>query len=231
MVLMPTFLEDIRGYPIDTVGLLQSPRGVGLLSAMVISGRIMDHMSPRSLMAFGLLCLAASSAEMATWNTDVGEWPIVWTGFLQGVGAGIMLVPAQVLAFSSLPAHQRTEATAVFNLVRSVGASVGVSIAFAFFVHTSAVNHAQLVEHVTPFNEALQGEVKTQGWDISTQTGLAKIEREIERQAAMIGYTADFWLLAVGALLGLPLLLLMGSGKRDDSSSSQEKVPRLIAIE
>ncbi len=231
MVLMPTFLEDIRGYPIDTIGLLQSPRGLGLLSAMVISGRIMDYFSPRTLMAFGLLCLAVSSGEMATWNTDVGEWPIVWTGFLQGVGAGIMLVPAQVLAFSSLPAHQRTEATSVFNLVRSVGASVGVSIAFAFFVHTSAVNHAQLVEHVTPYNEALQGEVKANGWDMSTQAGLAKIEQEIDRQAAMIGYTADFWLIAVGALAGLPLLLAMGSGRRKNSDSPNESAPMPIAVE
>ena len=231
MVMMPAFLQDIRGYPIDTVGLLQSPRGFGLLLAMVISGRAMDRVSPRSLMAFGLLCLAGSSAEMATWNTDVGEWPIVWTGFVQGVGAGIMLVPAQVLAFSSLPAHQRTEATAVFNLARSFGSSVGVSIALAFFVHTSAVNHAQLVEHVTPYNDALRGEVKSNGWDMSTQTGLATIEREINRQAAMLGYTADFWLIAAGAVLGLPLLLFMGSGRRTRSESSQETAPMPIAVE
>ena len=231
MVMMPTFLAEIRGYNIDTIGLLQSPRGVGLLSAMLISGRVVHRVSPRILMALGLLGLAISSAEMSTWNINVGEWPIIWTGFLQGLGAGIILVPTQVLAFSTLPVHQRTEATGVFNLVRSVGASVGISIAFAYFVHTSAVHHSQMVEQVTPFRDAMQTQAVARHWDISTPEGHAKIEKEINRQAAMFGYTADFALLAIGAVLGFPLLLFMGSGRRGVRDPNDDATPILIVAE
>ena len=231
MVLMPTFLADIRGYSIEDIGLLQSPRGVGMFSAMLISGGIVHRISPRLLMAFGLLCLAISSAEMATWNLQVGEWAIIWTGFLQGLGAGVMLVPTQMIAFSPLPAHQRTEATGVFNLVRSVGASVGVSLALAYFVHTSAVQHAQMAERITPYHAALQTEEVRQHWNINTPAGHAKIEKEIARQAAMFGYTADFGLLAIGAVLGLPLLLLMGGGKRNSQDQKDDATPPLMVAE
>jgi MFS transporter, DHA2 family, multidrug resistance protein len=224
MVLMPQFLESIRGYEIDAIGLLQSSRGTGMLIATFVSGRITGLVPPRAMITVGLLCLAASSSEMATWNTQVGEWPVVWTGFLQGTGAGIMMVPIQLLAFQTMPAQHRAEATGVFNLVRTLGSSIGVSIAVAFFVHTSTVGRAQLVEYVTPFNHALQGHASGQGWNIADRSGLASLSHEIDRQAAMLGYTADFRLLALGAVLGLPLLLLMGRGPRGRAAAQASKV-------
>jgi DHA2 family multidrug resistance protein len=209
MVLMPSFLDQVRGYPIDTIGLLQAPRGIGLFCAMVIGGRTTGRIDPRKLIAFGLLCLAYSSWEMSTWTADVGVWPLVWTNFMQGIGGGIILVPIQVIAFPSLEPHRRTEATAVYNLVRSIGASIGVSGALAMYVRTSSVMHAQLVEHVSPFNRALQAQGH-EGWNMATTQALARLEREISLQSAVIGYTGDFWLFALVALAALPLLLFIG---------------------
>lgn len=210
MVLMPSFLEHLRGYEIDTVGLLQSPRGVGLLLALFVSGRISGKIDPRILIAFGLACLVVSSAEMSTWTMEVGQWPIVWTGFLQGVGGGIMLVPIQVTAFSALASHHRTEAAAVFNLLRSVWSSVGVSLMLTLFVRESSRVRSLLVEHITPYSQALRMAVEAGGMDPGSQHGLALIEHQIELQAAMVGYNSVFLLLAVAAAGGLPLLLLIG---------------------
>lgn len=210
MVLMPAFLEELRGYSIDTIGLLQTPRGLGLLVALIIGGRITGKVDARLLIAFGLLCLAGASAEMSRWNAEVGAWPVVWTGFVQGVGAGIMLVPIQVIAFPSLPPGQRTEAAAVFNLVRSVASSIGVSITLTLLVMNSAVSRAGLVEHVSPYSQALRLRGGLDAFDAGTGQPLALIEREIERQATMIGYNADFVFLSVAAVVALPLLLFVG---------------------
>ena len=210
IVLMPPFLADLRGYPIDSIGLLQAPRGFGLLAAMIVGGRVTGRIDSRILIAFGLLCIAVSGWEMSTWNAEVGEWPVVWTNFVQGVGGGIILVPIQAIAFPGLAPHRRTEAAAVFNLVRSIGASMGVSAALTLFVRTASVSHAQLTEHVTRYRKILEFPASASGWDLATTEGLATIEREIDRQAAMIGYASDFQLLALAALAGLPLLLLLG---------------------
>ena len=207
MVLMPTFLEHVRGYSIDDVGLLQAPRGIGLLAAMIVGGRITGRVDPRPLIAVGLLCLAVSSWEMSRWTPEVGAWPLLWTNFMQGVGGGIILVPIQVVAFPSLAAEQRTEAAAVFNLVRSVGASVGVSGALTLFVQASSVGRARLTEHVTPYSEALRSQ---DGWSMATPEQLALLEEQIDLQAAMMAYVHDFWLFALGALAALPLLLFIG---------------------
>ena len=207
MVLMPAFLEHVRGYAIDDVGLLQAPRGFGLLAAMIVGGRIANRIDPRPTIAFGLVCLAISSWEMSSWTPDVGPWPLLWTNFMQGVGGGIIMVPIQVVAFPSLPPASRTEAAAVFNLVRSVGASIGVSGALTLFVQASSVGRSQLTEHVTPYNPVLQA---PQGWGMATQGQLAHLDQVIDLQAAMMAYVHDFWLFALGALAALPLLLFIG---------------------
>ncbi|HEX7811818.1 MAG TPA: DHA2 family efflux MFS transporter permease subunit [Burkholderiales bacterium] len=209
MVLMPSFLDQVRGYSIDAIGLLQAPRGIGLFVAMVVGGRTTGRIDPRAAIAFGLLCLAYSSWEMSTWTGDVGVWPLVWTNFMQGIGGGIILVPIQVIAFPSLEPSRRTEATAVYNLVRSIGASIGVSGALAMYVRTSNVMHAQMTEHVTPYSQALQAQTP-QGWSMATPESLMHLEREISRQAAILGFTGDFWLFAMVALAALPLLLFIG---------------------
>lgn len=209
MVLMPSFLDHVRGYSIDAIGLLQAPRGIGLLAAMIIGGRVTGRIDPRSMIAFGLLCLAFSSWEMSRWTADVNAWPLLWTNFVQGVGGGIILVPIQAIAFPSLEPHRRTEGAAVYNLVRSIGASIGVSGALALHVRTSSVMRAQLTEHVTPYSEALHAQLPG-GWSIATPQALARLEREIDMQAAVIGYTSDFWLFAMVALAALPLLFFVG---------------------
>lgn len=220
LVLMPPFMQDLRGYPIDTIGLLQSPRGVGLLVAMLLGGRLTGVVGPRKLIAFGLACMIVSSAAMSGWNLDVGAWPIIWTGFLQGVGAGIILVPIQAIAFPSLEPGQRTEAAAVFNLVRSIGSSIGVSVALTLFTRTATMSRARLVEHVNPYNELLRYESLARGVDIGSAAGLAQMERAIVTQAELFAYTNDFHLLALAAVAGLPLLLLAGTGRRPAAQRS-----------
>lgn len=214
IVLMPPFLADVRGYPIDAIGLLQAPRGFGLLAAMIVGGRVTGRIDSRILIAFGLLCISVSGWEMSTWNAEVGEWPLVWTNFVQGVGGGIILVPIQAIAFPALAPHRRTEAAAVFNLVRSVGASMGVSAALTLFVRSASVSHAQLTEHLTRYRDVLHAPATAGAWSMATTEGLATLEREVDRQAAMLAYAVDFRILAVAALAGLPLLLLLGGQRQ-----------------
>ena len=220
MVLMPSFLDQVRGYPIDTIGLLQAPRGIGLFAAMVIGGRITGRVDPRMPIAFGLLCLAFSSWEMSNWTADVGVWPLVWTNFMQGIGGGIILVPIQVIAFPALEPHRRTEATAVYNLVRSIGASIGVSGALALFVRTSSMMHSQIAEHVSPFNRALHAQGH-EGWSMATTQTLARLEREVSLQSAVIGFTGDFWMFALIALAALPLLLFVRKPKTPSNAADR----------
>lgn len=226
MVIMPSFLENIRGYSIDTVGMLQSPRGVGILLALLVTGRIGNKIDPRVMTIFGFLCIGVSTLAMSRWNIDVGAWPIVWTGFVGGIGAGVILVPVQMMAFSQLASHQRNEGSAVFNLVRTMFSSIGVSIVVAVFIAVGATGRAELVEHVTPFNEALHYTELSGNYTADTEQGLAILEKEIDKQAEMQGYNASFLLIALGAFAAIPLVLLVGRSRPGTSERKREEFER-----
>ena len=222
MVMMPAFLEHVRGYSIDTVGLLQSPRGVGILLALFISGRVSGRIDPRFMILFGLLCLGISTGAMALWNINVDTWSIVWTGFIQGIGAGVILVPVQMCAFALLPPAKRNEGTAVFNLIRTMFSSIGVSITLAVFVYVGATGRAELVEHITPYSQALQYFNHSGGYTAGSVHGLAVIAREIDLQSLMLGYNASFLMLAIGAFVAMPLVLLIGRARPGTAGRDRE---------
>ena len=97
--------------------------------------------------------------------------------------------------------------------MRSVGSSIGVSVVLTMLTRTSTTARAQMVEHLTPVGTAFRHADVVRGWDIATLEGLAQAQRQVELQSMMIGYSNDFLMLACGALLALPLLLLISRPK------------------
>jgi hypothetical protein len=75
-------------------------------------------------------------------------------------------------------------------------------------VHSTGINYARLVELVNPFNPSLMLPWVMGSWDADTNAGLARMSREITRQAAMIAYLNAFGLFTFVAALAIPFALL-----------------------
>ncbi|MDP6572298.1 MAG: DHA2 family efflux MFS transporter permease subunit [Rhodospirillales bacterium] len=213
IVLMPTFLEDLKGFPMLDVGLLLTPRGAGLMIAMLAIGRLGGRIDHRLLLASGFLLFTVSSWAMSGWNLQVGVWQIVWTGLVQGLGAGMVTVPMNVLTFATLDPKYRTEAASMFNLIRSAGSSIGIAVAVTVVTRMANVNRSTLVEHVSPFNELLLAPPGSGGWGLAGLFDLARLELEIDRQALMVGYIDVFHGFSLAALLAIPVVLFLGKSR------------------
>jgi MFS transporter, DHA2 family, multidrug resistance protein len=210
MVLMPPFLQDLQDYPIATIGLLLSPRGVGLFAAMIVLARVGRAIDFRLQIALGFLLLAGSSWWMSRWNLEVGAAAVFWTGLMQGFGAGSIIGPLGVLTFATLPPAHRTEAASIWNLIRSIGSSIGIAAALAILVRTAGITRGVLVEHVSPYNEIMRHSALPGGGSVADPSSLVALEAEIARQALMIGYVDVFYLCTLTSLLAMPLILLLG---------------------
>ncbi len=207
MALVTPFMQNMLGYPIITAGFLLGSRGVGTFFSMMMVGRIANRIEPRNILLAGLLLTAGTIYVMVGFNENTSQSTIVWTSLVQGVGLGFLFVPVNAVAFNSLPAHLRTDGTAILTLVRNIASSIGISVVIANLTRGTTVMHANLAEFVTPFNNALQAPDVARTLDLSTDVGRALADQILTKQAALIAYANDFTLLmwlTLGAILFVP---------------------------
>ena len=146
---------------------------------------------------------------MAGWNLEVGAFEVVWTGVVQGIGAGSIIVPLGVVTFATLDQKHRTEAASMWNLVRSAGSGIGISVAVFIVTRMASVNRAGLVEHISPYNSAYR-QLDLGGLVAEERLrSFVMLDTMVTRQAELIGYVNVFYLTAWAAFLALPLILLL----------------------
>jgi DHA2 family multidrug resistance protein len=206
LALLAPYLQDLLNYPVITAGLVLAPRGVGMMLATLLSSRLLRVLSPRMVVACGMLISAVALYEMNFWTPDVSQWSIVSTGFIQGLSLGMTYVPLATITFSTLPAELRTEGAGIYALTRNLGSAIGISVTGALLVTNTQVNHAIIAAAVTPFNHAL-GAVGL--WDPRAAAGASALNAEVTRQANIIAYMDDFRLMFVLTMLAVPLVLLI----------------------
>jgi DHA2 family multidrug resistance protein len=204
--LMPPFLQQLKGYPVFTTGIVLAPRGAGMMVAMMLVSRMIGRFDARWLIALGLLLCALSLADMTRFNLDVSEDHIIWNGVLLGFGLGLVFPPLTTLTFATLPPRLRTEGAAINALLRNLGASIGIAVLVSLLARNTQENRSELVGQLTPYSAGWPFGRVMPGADSQM---LAVWDAEINRQAAMIGYLNDFRAMTICTLVVIPLLFFM----------------------
>jgi len=191
-----------------------APRGVGIMLAALICGRLLSKVGARALLGLGLVTGVYVLYEMTFWTPDISAWTIVWVGIGQGFSIGFVAIPLNITAFATLPPERRTEGTSIYALMRNLGSSVGIAVTGALLQTNIQVNHALVAGEVTPFNHALQTASVLRFWNPWSVQGAAMLNEEINRQAQIIAYIDDFKLMLILAAVTTPLVLLTRSSRR-----------------
>jgi MFS transporter, DHA2 family, multidrug resistance protein len=207
MALIPPFAQNLLGYPVVTTGLVLMPRGIGTMLTMIVAGRLANKIDPRLSISSGLAIMAWSLYEMSKFDLQVDVWALTWTGFVQGLGMGLSMITLMTMAFSTLPSKLRTEATGVYNLIRNLGGSIGISVAFTLLDRNGQIIHQSLAQHITPYNQALSASPMIT--DLSSTHDLTMLNGMITRQASMIAYNNDFKLMMILSLIAIPIVMLL----------------------
>ena len=220
MALMTPMLQNLLGYPVLTSGYLLGARGVGTFVAMMHRRPHARHARRAAVHAVRLGAGHAGAMGDGRLERRRLGGAIALNGMLQGFGLGFVFTPLNTVAFSTLPRELRTEATGLWTLVRNIGASVGISILIARLVSLTTYFHSQLVEHVTPFNDAMRLPEAAALAGHSLRN-LALLDGVVTQQAAVIAYSNDFLLMTIISLVAFPLVMLMHAPKSAPTATAK----------
>jgi DHA2 family multidrug resistance protein len=193
--LTPSMLQSLMGYPAALAGLVTAPSGLGTMIAMMMVSRLVGRYDVRLLLGAGFAITALSLWQMSGYTLVLSRSDIVWPGVIQGLGLGLVFVPLSAATFATLSPEMRAEGTAIYSLVRNIGSSVGIALVQTLLVRNTQTVHAALAERVAVGD--------------SSAEALNLLNLEVTRQASMIAYVDDFWLMTLMTLAVLPLLLLV----------------------
>jgi DHA2 family multidrug resistance protein len=210
MALLPPMLQNLFGYGVIDTGIVLMPRGVGILVSMQISGLLMRRgVDARPVVASGFLICALSLWQMAHWSLNVDAVHVIVSGLLQGLGMGLVFIPLQVSAFATLSPALRTDGSSLLNLFRSLGASAGIAWMTVLLARNIQTSHEELGSNITAATGAIVDFSTIDRFQALGDTAMSLMDAEVNRQAAMIAYVDDFWLMMWITLAAAPLALLM----------------------
>jgi len=168
---LPLFLQTLLGYTATRGGYAMAPRGIGALLMMPIAGRLVNKVPGRYLVAGGFMIYGAASLVLAGISLEISPsvlfWPVVFTG----VGISFLWVPLNTVALGAIPPEQMANASGIFNLVRNVGGSVGISLVTTLVARSAQTHQTDLVAHLTPFDPAYQSNIQTMTKTFAAQSG------------------------------------------------------------
>ncbi len=214
LVLLPSILQDLRGYPDSTIGVLLAIRGAGNLVSFLLVIRLAQW-NVHVTLTLGFLCQAVSGWAISQYDINLTYFGVAWTGVLQGVGIGLTWVPLTLIMFSTVKPAYLDDATAVFHMLRNFASSLFISISVAVVIQSTFINSAELGMPLSEFSKVLTMPWAIGIFDASSTQGLAAATGEIERQAAMIGYLNAFRLFTIISLIPIPLIWLARMPKQD----------------
>jgi EmrB/QacA subfamily drug resistance transporter len=128
MLLLPLYLQAVRGESALVSGLLLAPQGIGAMLTMPIAGQLTDRIGPGRIVLPGMALIIASFLALTQVGADTSYW---WFGvvlFVMGLGMGMSMMPVFSGAMQTLRRAAVARASTSLNILQQVGASIGTAV-------------------------------------------------------------------------------------------------------
>jgi DHA2 family multidrug resistance protein len=216
ITILPLFYQTLMGYTAMAAGFAVSPRGIGAILVMPAIGILTSRLDNRWLIAFGFGLYAFTAMWMATLTLQMSQWSLVWPVILSGVASGLVFVPLSTTAMGTLKNEQIGNASGLYNLLRNVGGSVGISVVNTVISrHTQShrsdlahdISHRPAFQHSLSVYKGLMTAHVTS--NTATHRAYAMIQNSLDQQATVYAYVDDLRYMALLCVLCAPIIFVV----------------------
>ncbi len=181
-------------------------------------GVLSTKVDARLLIACGFVGSALALFSMTRFDADIDYSTIAWARVYQSLALALLFIPINTVALTGVPTEKSNNASAIINMMRNIGSSVGISLVTTLIARREQYHQNVLVEHVTPFShqydtliQKLQQAYLAQSASAADalQHAQAQVYAMVQREAALLSYNDSFWALAVILVAMVPLVFLL----------------------
>jgi len=225
--LLPVFYQTLMGYDATAAGLAVSPRGLGSIVASIVVGMLVAKMDPRLFVSGGFAILAFSTLWLSFVTLDISPTSLFWPITLGGLGITMVFIPLSNISLGTVPQNEVGNASGIFNFLRNIGGSVGISAA-----NTIAQRHLQThrndnVHWLSGSSWAVQLALHKLLLRMQMHAGprrsllrsLSLINNDLNHQAQLWAYVDDFRYIALLCALCLPSAFLLKKAAKKGSDA------------
>jgi DHA2 family multidrug resistance protein len=220
--ILPVYLQNLRHYTAMQSGLILLPSAVAAALGMPLAARAIRYVSPRVLTAMGLAGALGATWMLSTITLDMPSRDLFTPLVIRGLALGFMMLPLTLATLADLRGHEIAEGTALFNLSRQLGGSIGIAALSTFLDHRIRQHYVMMNEHVSLFNAATRYRLNLYEYyfrlegaaaSVAHLRALEVIRLTIMGQAMILSYEDIFRVMVLVFLVSAPLLLLFRKGK------------------
>lgn len=225
---MPQLLQEVLGYTATSAGLAMTAGGAVTLIAMPIAGLLSNRVQPRYLIGFALLVEAFALWNLTRLNTQMAFSDAAIGRLWQAVGIPFMFVPLTTIAYVGLPRSASGQASALLNVGRNIGGSIGISAVQTFLANRQQFYQARFTETLNPLNPVYSAGLDQivrqlvshgQSQMAASQIALGQLYRALLKQASMLAFIDVFWVLMVFVAVITPSIFFLRKSPKLDAAA------------
>ncbi len=211
--LLPILTQSEFGYDATLAGLILSPGGFAVIFLMPVSGRLVNHIEARYLIAIGMaLCSIGMFLAMRITPQD-DYFSFVSMRIMQVLGLPFLFIPIGTLAFNQIPREKSNKASAIFAMSRNLGGSIGIAAVTSCVFRDEQVHQSYLVNHLTPASigyrtllhrYAQSALMHGESLASATREAMARIYGQVSHQADIMAFGDAF------GIVGFVMITLAG---------------------
>ncbi len=194
--ILPVFFQNLLGYSATASGFSVSPRGIGSFAAALIVGAAVSKMDARWIVAGGFAILGYSGLLLGNLTLDISPWTLFWPLTLSGVGLSMIFVPLTKIALGTISKAETGNASGIFNFLRNVGGSIGISVANTISQRHTQAHRYDLLHNFSGASYLLHRQLNGltlrmahhAGPRLSTQRALTLTSNALTAQASVFAY-------------------------------------------
>jgi len=220
--IMPQLQQTAFDYTATLSGLSMMPGRIAMLMLMPISGIASGFVQPKYLIMMGMSLVAVALWHLTSLAPDVSFSFFAYARVFLMVGLPFLFIPITTAAYLGLPPSKTNQASALINVARNIGGSIGVSLTNTVIAQNAQMHQSNLVANIVQSSSTYQQTLRQVGEYFAAQGSPAVqaqaqavgwVAQLVGRQATLLAYVDVFRYSAIATALLVPLALLLRSPK------------------